>query len=94
HPSDTKVFTVKMEILLEPTSNKLSVGTDDGVAASFQQNLPLRYHVYQGRLLARFQDDAKYEHVGQKIARWLRRSRLKDKDLEISEQKTKSKDND
>ncbi|GJS95559.1 hypothetical protein Tco_0802527 [Tanacetum coccineum] len=23
HPSDTKVFTVKMEILLEPTSNKL-----------------------------------------------------------------------
>nr|GEY82353.1 hypothetical protein [Tanacetum cinerariifolium] len=27
HPSDTKVFTVKMEILLEPTSNKLFVGT-------------------------------------------------------------------
>nr|GEU58521.1 hypothetical protein [Tanacetum cinerariifolium] len=27
HPSDTKVFTVKMEILLEPTSNKLLVGT-------------------------------------------------------------------
>nr|GFA11266.1 uncharacterized mitochondrial protein AtMg00810-like [Tanacetum cinerariifolium] len=26
HPSDTKVFTVKMEILLEPTSNKLLVG--------------------------------------------------------------------
>ncbi|GKD52020.1 hypothetical protein Tco_1280996 [Tanacetum coccineum] len=24
-----------------------------------------RYHVYQGRLLASFQDDAKYEHVGQ-----------------------------
>nr|GEW13640.1 hypothetical protein [Tanacetum cinerariifolium] len=27
HPSDTYVFTVKMEILLEPTSNKLSVGS-------------------------------------------------------------------
>ncbi|GJX83526.1 hypothetical protein Tco_0333007 [Tanacetum coccineum] len=27
HPSDTQVFTMKMEILLEPTSNKLSVGT-------------------------------------------------------------------
>ncbi|GJY60994.1 hypothetical protein Tco_0461651 [Tanacetum coccineum] len=27
HPSDTKVFTMKMEILLEPTSNKLIVGT-------------------------------------------------------------------
>nr|GEW78854.1 hypothetical protein [Tanacetum cinerariifolium] len=29
HPSDTKVFTVKMEILLEPTSNKLLVGSKD-----------------------------------------------------------------
>ncbi|GJY93779.1 hypothetical protein Tco_0509561 [Tanacetum coccineum] len=29
------------------------------------QELPSRYQVYQGRLLARFQDDAKYEHVGQ-----------------------------
>ncbi|GKD07924.1 hypothetical protein Tco_1187609 [Tanacetum coccineum] len=28
------------------------------------QDLPLRYQVYQRRLLARFQDDAKYEHVG------------------------------
>nr|GEU77417.1 reverse transcriptase domain-containing protein [Tanacetum cinerariifolium] len=27
HPSDTKVFTVKMEILLEPTLNKLLIGT-------------------------------------------------------------------
>nr|GEX40954.1 hypothetical protein [Tanacetum cinerariifolium] len=27
HPSDTKVFIVKMEILLESTSNKLLVGT-------------------------------------------------------------------
>ncbi|GJR49307.1 hypothetical protein Tco_1399828 [Tanacetum coccineum] len=26
HPSDTYVFTMKMEILLEPTSNKLMVG--------------------------------------------------------------------
>ncbi|GJS42708.1 hypothetical protein Tco_0567751 [Tanacetum coccineum] len=29
------------------------------------QDLPLWYQVYQGRLLAIFQDDAKYEHVGQ-----------------------------
>nr|GEW56252.1 RNA-directed DNA polymerase homolog [Tanacetum cinerariifolium] len=28
HPSDTKVFTVKMEILLEPTSNKLLADKD------------------------------------------------------------------
>ncbi|GJV23325.1 hypothetical protein Tco_1376020 [Tanacetum coccineum] len=29
------------------------------------QDLTLIYQVYQGRLLASFQDDAKYEHVGQ-----------------------------
>nr|GEW11523.1 retrovirus-related Pol polyprotein from transposon TNT 1-94 [Tanacetum cinerariifolium] len=38
HLSDTYAFTVKMEILLEPISNKLLVGFDDGVAASFQQS--------------------------------------------------------
>ncbi|GKB88270.1 retrovirus-related pol polyprotein from transposon TNT 1-94 [Tanacetum coccineum] len=90
-----------MEILLEPTSNKLSDSYKDGDGdASFQlksdslphahaqttktyykhqdsrikkaqvlktktsansdkQDLPLRYQVYQGRLLASFQDDAK-----------------------------------
>ncbi|GKA44625.1 hypothetical protein Tco_0737349 [Tanacetum coccineum] len=60
------------------------------------QDLPLRYQVYQGRLLASFQDDAKYEHVGQDT----RSQGGKDdkdkqgKDLKISESKTKSKDND
>ncbi|GJS14469.1 DNA damage-inducible protein 1-like protein [Tanacetum coccineum] len=33
-----------MEILLEPTSNKLLVGTNDGVAASFQKSL-IHYHM-------------------------------------------------
>ncbi|GJV32381.1 hypothetical protein Tco_1392781 [Tanacetum coccineum] len=67
----------------------------------FQQNLPLRYQDYQdkdcqGRFLASFLDDAKYEHVGQDI----RSQDGKDdqdkqgKDLKISESKTKSKDND
>ncbi|GJR99352.1 hypothetical protein Tco_0315861 [Tanacetum coccineum] len=84
HPSDTNVFTMKMEILLEPTSNKLLV------------DLPSRYQVYQGRLLASFQDDAKYEHVGQDT----RSQGGKDdqdkqgKDLKISDVKTKSKDKD
>ncbi|GJW25406.1 putative ribonuclease H-like domain-containing protein [Tanacetum coccineum] len=105
HPSDTYVLTMKMEILLEPASNKLLVDGDGD--ASFQlksDSLPhahaqstktfykhqdsrimkaqelktktsaqtliykiflQRYQVYQGRLLASFQDDAKYEHVGQ-----------------------------
>ncbi|GJV93052.1 hypothetical protein Tco_1540865 [Tanacetum coccineum] len=50
----------------------------------------------QGRLLESFQDDAKYEHVGQDT----RSQGGKDdqdkqgKDLEISKSKTKSKDND
>ncbi|GJR82410.1 hypothetical protein Tco_0153195 [Tanacetum coccineum] len=65
-------------------------------ANSYIQDLPLRYQVYQWRLLASFQDDAKYEHVGQDT-----RSQdgkddqdIQGKDLKISEQKTKSKDND
>ncbi|GJS72025.1 hypothetical protein Tco_0704866 [Tanacetum coccineum] len=106
HPSDTYVLTMKMEILLEPASNKLLDSYKDGDGdASFQlksdslphahaqttktyykhqdsrikkaqvlktktsansdkQDLPLRYQVYQGRLLKSFQEDAKYEHVG------------------------------
>ncbi|GKD50847.1 hypothetical protein Tco_1279823 [Tanacetum coccineum] len=52
-----------------------------------------RYQVYQGRLLASFQDDAKYEHVGQDT-RSQGGKDLKDKDLKISDEKTKSKDND
>ncbi|GJR91372.1 hypothetical protein Tco_0215383 [Tanacetum coccineum] len=54
------------------------------------QDLPLRCQVYQGRLLASFQDDAKYEHVGQDT-----RSQggkddkdIQGKDLKISESKT------
>nr|GEV29536.1 hypothetical protein [Tanacetum cinerariifolium] len=59
-------------------------------------DLPLRYQIYQGRLLASFQDDAKYEHGGQdtRSQGGKRRSRQKDKDLKISDEKTKSKDND
>ncbi|GJT40875.1 retrovirus-related pol polyprotein from transposon TNT 1-94 [Tanacetum coccineum] len=57
-------------------------------------DLPSRYQVYQGRLLASFQDDAKYEHVGQDT----RSQSGKDnqdkqgKYLKISDVKTKSKD--
>ncbi|GJR06924.1 retrovirus-related pol polyprotein from transposon TNT 1-94 [Tanacetum coccineum] len=34
-------------------------------ANSDKQDVPLRFQVYQGRLSVSFQDDAKYEHVGQ-----------------------------
>ncbi|GJV17980.1 hypothetical protein Tco_1363303 [Tanacetum coccineum] len=105
-----KVLTVKMEILLEPTSNKLLVDLRIKKAQDLKtktsansdiQDLPSRYQDYQdndfqGRLLASFQDDAKYEHVGQDT-----RSRdgkddkdKQGKDLKISDVKTKSKDND
>ncbi|GKE60266.1 hypothetical protein Tco_1510633, partial [Tanacetum coccineum] len=79
-----KVFTVKMEILLEPTLNKLSVGElRDSIRIKLvttgkkrwlvltePEDLPIRYQDYQDndcqrRLLASFQDDAKYDHVGQ-----------------------------
>nr|GFA84936.1 hypothetical protein [Tanacetum cinerariifolium] len=67
---------VKMEILLEPTSNKLLVAESDSspqahaqtkkTSANYdKQDIPSRYQVYQGILLASFQDDAKYEHGGQ-----------------------------
>ncbi|GJY95764.1 hypothetical protein Tco_0512125 [Tanacetum coccineum] len=46
-----------------------------------------------GRLLERFQDGAKYEHVGQ-VTRSHDGKELKEKDLKISELKTKLKDND
>ncbi|GKC92433.1 hypothetical protein Tco_1157875 [Tanacetum coccineum] len=35
-------------------------------ANSDKQDIPLKYQVYQGRLLASFQKDVKYEHVGNK----------------------------
>ncbi|GJY51479.1 retrovirus-related pol polyprotein from transposon TNT 1-94 [Tanacetum coccineum] len=72
-------FLVTMEILPEPTSNKL-----------YGRNS------LRGRLLDSFQEDAKYEHVGQDT----RSQDSKDdqdkqgKALKISEQKTKSKDID
>ncbi|GJX40125.1 retrovirus-related pol polyprotein from transposon TNT 1-94 [Tanacetum coccineum] len=55
------------------------------------QDLPLRYQVYQGRLLASLQDGVKYEHVGQDT-RSQGGKDLKEKDLKISELTIKSKD--
>nr|GEX09634.1 hypothetical protein [Tanacetum cinerariifolium] len=64
-------------------------------ANSDKQDLPSRNQVYQGRLLASFLDDAKYEHGGQdtRSQGGKRRSRQKDKYLKISNEKMKSKDN-
>ncbi|GKE54496.1 hypothetical protein Tco_1489652, partial [Tanacetum coccineum] len=75
----------------ESSSSKTKTSANSDI-----QDLPLRYQVYQGRLLTSFQDDAKYEHVGHDT----RSQGNKDdkdkqgKDLMISESMTKSKDND
>ncbi|GJZ63178.1 retrovirus-related pol polyprotein from transposon TNT 1-94 [Tanacetum coccineum] len=66
------------------------------LANSDIQDLPLRYQVYRERLLASFQDDAKYEHVGQDT-RSQDGNDDKDKQgkyLKISELKINSKEND
>nr|GEW66606.1 hypothetical protein [Tanacetum cinerariifolium] len=100
HLSDTYVFTMKMEILLEPSSNKLlnqesSNSKIKNSANSDKQDLPSRNQVYQGRLLASFQDDVKYEHGGQdtRLQGGKDDQDKKDKDLKISDEKTKSKNN-
>ncbi|GKE19618.1 hypothetical protein Tco_1427195 [Tanacetum coccineum] len=65
-------------------------------SANSDIKVPLLETKLQGRLLASFQDDAKYEHVSQ----YTRSHGGKDdqdkqgKDLEISKSKMKSKDND
>nr|GEV27670.1 hypothetical protein [Tanacetum cinerariifolium] len=75
--------------------------TEYQLADMFTKALPedrfkylVRRIVYQGRLLASFQDDAKFEHGGQdtRLQGGKRRSRQKDKDLKISDEKMKSKD--
>ncbi|GJX00948.1 retrovirus-related pol polyprotein from transposon TNT 1-94 [Tanacetum coccineum] len=58
--------------------------------------ISLRYQVYQGGLLASFQDDAMYEQVGQdtRLQGGKDDQEKQGKDLKISVSKTKSKNND
>nr|GEW47353.1 hypothetical protein [Tanacetum cinerariifolium] len=65
-------------------SRKLKHKEKDFYKTLIYKDLPFRCQVYQGRLLASFKEDVKYEHGGQDT-----RSRSK-----ISNVKTKSKDND
>ncbi|GJT27922.1 hypothetical protein Tco_0908197 [Tanacetum coccineum] len=58
--------TISIKIQESRFKNQESSNSKTKNSANFGiQDLPLRYQVYQGRLLASFQDDAKYEHVGQ-----------------------------
>ncbi|GJR05507.1 hypothetical protein Tco_0528491 [Tanacetum coccineum] len=76
HPSDTYVFTVKMEILLEPTSNKLSV--------IWWWRYLISAEV--GFITTCSCSKTYYKHQDSRI--------MKAQDLKISDEKTKSKDND
>ncbi|GKE35904.1 hypothetical protein Tco_1455226 [Tanacetum coccineum] len=61
HAQTTKTYYKHQDSRIKKASEfKTKTSTN-----SYIQDLPLRYQVYQGRLLASFQDDAKYEHVGQ-----------------------------
>ncbi|GJS50969.1 hypothetical protein Tco_0624331 [Tanacetum coccineum] len=60
HPSDTKVFTVKMEILLEPTSNKLSVEARE---FTFERLVPSCFLIFDLEPLSLSFDFFEHEHV-------------------------------
>ncbi|GJS26422.1 hypothetical protein Tco_0487042 [Tanacetum coccineum] len=63
HQSDTKVFTMTMEILPEPTSNKLCGNPDGGRSC----NKVLKLKNFKKDENASFQEQEKYEHVGPKV---------------------------
>ncbi|GKD50880.1 hypothetical protein Tco_1279856 [Tanacetum coccineum] len=59
HAQTTKTYYEHQDLRIkkaQDSKTKTSANSDI-------QDLPLRYQVYQGRLLASFQDDEKYEHV-------------------------------
>ncbi|GJW76494.1 hypothetical protein Tco_0138176 [Tanacetum coccineum] len=51
HQSDTQVITVKMEILLEPTSNKLMVERFDTLAGNHVKEILLKLNLPDHRIL-------------------------------------------
>ncbi|GJR12081.1 hypothetical protein Tco_0794733 [Tanacetum coccineum] len=62
HPSDTYVLTMKMEILLEPASNKLLVGMIDGL---IRKIVSIGFLLRVVALRTFRSDDAKYGMLGQ-----------------------------
>ncbi|GJS06558.1 hypothetical protein Tco_0363354 [Tanacetum coccineum] len=89
-----------MEILPESTSNSFAIGTNDGVAASFSRTSlnsdikdPSSETKLRGRLLEIFQEDAKYEHVGQDTRSQNGKDDqdIQEKNLKISELKQSQK---
>nr|GEU35557.1 hypothetical protein [Tanacetum cinerariifolium] len=86
HAQNTKTYYKHQDLRIKK-AQELKTKT---FANSDIQDLPLRYQVYQGRLLASFLDDEKYEHVGQDT-RSQGGKDLKEKDLKISNQRQRRK---
>ncbi|GKB28580.1 hypothetical protein Tco_0867981, partial [Tanacetum coccineum] len=62
HPQTTKTYYKHRDSrIMKAQELKTKTSAQTLIYKIFLQ----RYQVYQGRLLASFQDDAKYEHVGQ-----------------------------
>ncbi|GJY93711.1 retrovirus-related pol polyprotein from transposon TNT 1-94 [Tanacetum coccineum] len=92
HAQTTKIYYKHQDSRIKKAQEfKTKTSTNSDI-----QDLPLRYQVYQGRLLESFQEDAKYKHVGQDTGSQDGKDDKdkQGKDLKISESKTKSKDND
>ncbi|GJX44060.1 retrovirus-related pol polyprotein from transposon TNT 1-94, partial [Tanacetum coccineum] len=60
HAQTTKTYYNHQDLRIK----KAQVLNTKTSANSDKQDLPLRYQVYQGRLLESFQEDEKYDHVG------------------------------
>ncbi|GJZ98318.1 retrovirus-related pol polyprotein from transposon TNT 1-94 [Tanacetum coccineum] len=68
HQSDTQVITLKMEILLEPTSNKLMVGPSSRIQRILKDGGEVKE--FQERCLIqafKTKKQQRYEHVGPKV---------------------------
>ncbi|GKC61946.1 hypothetical protein Tco_1089544 [Tanacetum coccineum] len=82
HQSDTKVITMTMEILLEPTSNKLFVDSlkdgHGGVCGIEQETGAIRKQKNHS-----FQHQEQYEHVGPEVTRSQEGKRSQDDDKRL-----------
>ncbi|GJV17431.1 hypothetical protein Tco_1362754 [Tanacetum coccineum] len=73
HQSDTQVITVKMDILLEPTSNKLMVERFDTSAGNPVKEILLKLNLPDHRILKdggeafKTKKQQRYEHVSPKV---------------------------
>ncbi|GJT40128.1 retrovirus-related pol polyprotein from transposon TNT 1-94 [Tanacetum coccineum] len=86
HLSDTQVFTVKMEILLEPTSNKLLVGLDEQLLQPPSSEVDHKPHAHTQAFKSIFQPQV---DQGSQIKMIQVKEMMQDNDLKNSMSKDK-----